>query len=375
MIEMIKQTKEDLKSHLKEQIQFLLRSGQSYDEGFTSEAKRLAVVIRVLLHDTRRSISLLKLLEKKNILFYDTAYEYDPYNLAPTTALVMMGVGPEGAKYIPPLDDDMRAHLNDRKVSFEKWWNKIVIADTNGNKLTRKDLILSVANTDGGAHIDPKLNKDYATLTKFNSLGWKYVSGEVEEDLLGSELASIRQINHEVLKSLKVEFPELFDNIKVDLKFSIRDINDSSKPHKKEIDYDDELDADSFRTYLKTSKTVEYWASYIESLGIKIEFIGVVSRNIEMLKMAGIETLAELDNLLEKSKEWGEKYLNGVYINICWEVSRERLSTDRSGIVSHFLIANFPDIFTDDILEMEFGYGNPEYFTIPAKMYNQNYQS
>ena len=57
----IRQTEEELKSHLKEQIQFLLKSAQSYDEGFTSEAKRLAVVIRVLLHDTKKSKSLLTL--------------------------------------------------------------------------------------------------------------------------------------------------------------------------------------------------------------------------------------------------------------------------------------------------------------------------
>ena len=59
-----RQTLDDLNSHLKEQIQFLLKSCQSYDEGFFSEAKRLAVVIRVLLHDTKDSYSLLTLLNK-----------------------------------------------------------------------------------------------------------------------------------------------------------------------------------------------------------------------------------------------------------------------------------------------------------------------
>lgn len=78
---MVRQTEEELKSHLKEQIQFLLRSAKSYDEGFTSEAKRLAVVIRVLLHDTNRSTSLLTLLQRKDMLFYDTAWDYDPNNL------------------------------------------------------------------------------------------------------------------------------------------------------------------------------------------------------------------------------------------------------------------------------------------------------
>lgn len=37
-------TKEELLSHLKEQIRFLQRSAASYDNGFEDEAKRLAVV-------------------------------------------------------------------------------------------------------------------------------------------------------------------------------------------------------------------------------------------------------------------------------------------------------------------------------------------
>ncbi len=64
----VRQTKDELESHLREQIEFLKRSSQAYDEGYTSEAKRLAVAIRLLLHDTQNSTSLLTLLEKKDIL-------------------------------------------------------------------------------------------------------------------------------------------------------------------------------------------------------------------------------------------------------------------------------------------------------------------
>lgn len=194
--------------HLKEQIDFLSRSADSYDNGYENEAKRLAVVIRVLLHDTGQSISLLRHLDKKDILFYDTANDYDPMNLAPTTGLVLIMSGPDGAKYVPPLDDNIRPQ--NRKVPFEKWWEKIVIADNQGNKLTRRDIILDVTNKEGGAHIDSKLNEEYARLVKNNTLGWKYVHGDEEGDMEGIELASIRQITYEVLKSLKDEFPEYF---------------------------------------------------------------------------------------------------------------------------------------------------------------------
>ena len=207
----VRQTEEELRSHLKEQIQFLLRSAQSYDEGFLSEAKRLAAVIRVLLHDTQSSTSLLTLLKKKGMLFYDTALDYDPRNFAPTMGLIMMRLGPDGAAYVPPLDDGPPKRYLKGKIPFEKWWNKIVFVDTKGNKLTRKDLVLAVSNKDGGAHVDPELDKAYADLTRFKSLGWVFVSNGVEKDFsTRPELASIRQITHEVLKSLKDEFSEYF---------------------------------------------------------------------------------------------------------------------------------------------------------------------
>lgn len=205
------QTEDELKSHLKEQIEFLRRSSQAYDEGFTSEAKRLAVVIRVLLHDTQNSTSLLTFLKKKDILFYDTSLDYNPHNLASTMGLIMMQIGPNDARYVPPLDDGPPTRYHKAKVTFKKWWNKIVFVDTKGNKLTRKDLVLAVSNKDGGAHVNPKLNKAYADMTRFDSLGWKFIGGGIEKNFATRpELASVRQMSHEVLKSLKDEFPEYF---------------------------------------------------------------------------------------------------------------------------------------------------------------------
>ena len=58
-------SEEDWLEHLDEQIDFLKASSTSFDTGFHGEIKRLAISVRVLVHDTSNSTSLLALLDKK----------------------------------------------------------------------------------------------------------------------------------------------------------------------------------------------------------------------------------------------------------------------------------------------------------------------
>ena len=39
------------------------------------------------------------------------------------------------------------------------------------NKFSRKNLILNVADTDGGTHVDPELDEKYMAFSRKNSLG------------------------------------------------------------------------------------------------------------------------------------------------------------------------------------------------------------
>jgi len=210
----IPQTKKDLLVHLKNQIAFLTNSARSYDKGFEAEAIRLAIAIRILVHDTSESKSLLTQLNKKDILFYDTASVFDPSNLIAHIGLVMIrmkgGMGISTGEYLAGLDDIPPNKLN-KKAPFNDWWNKIVIVDSDRNQFTRKSLILNVANKDGGAHVDSTLDEEYVALSRFNSMSWKIVVGGIESPFKNRpELASIRQMTHEVLKTLKDEFPEYF---------------------------------------------------------------------------------------------------------------------------------------------------------------------
>ena len=70
-------TKDDLRNHLIEQIALLKASSNSFNNGFEGEAKRLAIVVRTLVHDTDNSTSLLKPLNKKDILFNGSSNEVE----------------------------------------------------------------------------------------------------------------------------------------------------------------------------------------------------------------------------------------------------------------------------------------------------------
>lgn len=193
-----KQSKEDLYKQLEEQVNFIKISAEIYDHGYSKEAKRIAQAIRILVHNTERSYSLLKQLNiLNNAKFVDTSMERIKDNIITTWAGLTLI---QGNKHIPILDNNINSA---KKINFEKWWNGVVIVDSASNEFTRKKLVLYVANQDGGAHVDPKLDEIYASLSRDNSLEQKYSrDGTTFEDFEDTHLATIRQIGHEILKTL-----------------------------------------------------------------------------------------------------------------------------------------------------------------------------
>lgn len=200
--------------HLREHLGFLQASSASFDGGFHGEAKRLALTIRVLLHDTNSSKSLLGQLEYKfKMGFLDTARDANPKNLISHHGLVSLQVGGGKGRYHAQLDGNFPGTPN-RYVFFRDWWNKVVIVDSKKVQFTRRDLVLALANQDGGGHVDPALDEKYANLSRNNSVGWRYSNGVIETPFEGVELFSVRQIAFEVYKSIdrqlaKVKLPVL----------------------------------------------------------------------------------------------------------------------------------------------------------------------
>jgi hypothetical protein len=199
----IKLTREQLLLQFEEQVKFLQASAEAYDSGTHAEAKRMAATIRILVHDTYGSTrSLLGQLGLKTIQFYDGGLEIDPQNLIPTTGLTGMRMGPEGAQWVPrSLMPPGFSTLG--FVNFERWWTRPIIMDDEKITISRQQLVLTMADQDGGAHVDPALERTYARLSRQNSIGWTINGPSESKPFDGVELASVRQVTWEVLHSLE----------------------------------------------------------------------------------------------------------------------------------------------------------------------------
>ncbi len=183
----------------------------SYDKGLDSIGKHISLSLRVLLHHWRQSRSLLEQLGLRNKRFFDSAGPLNPNNLLTECNLVGLQVSTaDGGKYLATVQMG-ELPIAPQKKPFAEWWNDPVLKDDKGRFFSRRELVENVANTDGGAHVDPDLEKAYMDLSRNNSLGWIFSDGNIEQALSGRpELACMRQIAHEVLLTLKEHAPEYF---------------------------------------------------------------------------------------------------------------------------------------------------------------------
>lgn len=140
---------EDLSEHLKRQLIFLRNSVAAYDTGCVEEAIRIGVVIRVLCHDTPSSVSLLKQLGQKATLRLVTTSKTCSSELLSEMDYgeLMTGMIFGRTFEYAPIPEDSPAIL------CPDWWEQPVYI-RNKTPYTRKDVVLSAANKDGGAHVD-----------------------------------------------------------------------------------------------------------------------------------------------------------------------------------------------------------------------------
>lgn len=207
----IPQTKEDLNKQLQDQLNLLAVLADSYDAGNSVVAKSIATAVRVLVYDTQTSHSLLGQLGMKTRKFYDTSFPLesdvstDMIRVGSFCGLVGIAVGTKQT-FIPYLDDVPAQSFG--YVEFDEYWNRAIFVDQHNNSFTRKEIVLAVANQDGGAHVDPKIEEKYKQLARENALGWKTsTDGKIWNDSQGSELAAVRQIGHEILRTLVPKYP------------------------------------------------------------------------------------------------------------------------------------------------------------------------
>ncbi len=202
-------TIEDYKELISQQKLLLENSLNNYDGGCRSEYLRIAVIIRVLVHDTASSISLLNQANLKDQIRYYSTHNRELMNYDIISSLCTANVSgnllSKETNVVTLVPRLYEADLYARFIDFDTWWNETVIFSGQSSLDNRKNLILGASNKLGGAHIDREPSIILINLTKGTGLKQivKYGSTETFNLVKGDWIScSIRQIGFEILYTL-----------------------------------------------------------------------------------------------------------------------------------------------------------------------------
>lgn len=145
----------------------LLALCKGFDQGDEVLALPLATALRVLLHDTGKSISLLRAVGSKDQCLFVSTNERASRGLIQLGLVRKINIGVQDgqggeAKYWALCDQRYFSSPNTSSVMmpFNQWWDELVFENVN-HSLSRRDLVLAVANKDGGAHFDEEVESRY----------------------------------------------------------------------------------------------------------------------------------------------------------------------------------------------------------------------
>ena len=198
----------ELREELRSQLLLMHLACKHYDSGIEAAAKHIALSLRVLLYHHKQSKALLEQLRLLQHRYFNSSMPLNPRNLLPECNMVILRMSDAEGRYIPAVAAG-GSPFPGAWVPFYDWWNQRIVKDKDGNFFTRMDLVLHVADTDGGAHVDPELEESYMNFSRNNSLGWTFGNQDFRTAFLGRpDLACIRQIAEEVFKTVKTLAPD-----------------------------------------------------------------------------------------------------------------------------------------------------------------------
>jgi hypothetical protein len=194
-----------LKKILREQYNFLRKSCSEFDKGDKSEAKRIAVTLRVLAHNTSNSKSLISQLEevgnvKVKILSKNIGFASGLKYYVGASIRFKNGI----SSYEPMMD---LTHPGLRPINIDTWWEQGILL-INEVPFTRKDIMLSLVNKEGGAHVDPIQDVNFRRLTEGDLMLLRNSQGEGIE---GIELILARENGFYMMKCIENSFNSLLN--------------------------------------------------------------------------------------------------------------------------------------------------------------------
>lgn len=188
------------KEQLGRQLRFIERSSQSFDKGFLDEAIRIATAIRVLIHQTDRSDSLLHILGVRSTVKILSSIMRPDVSIG--VLCLFDGVSTLTMDGLEPNLDLSQA----KPVGVQFWWNEVAVVTGPEIIQTRKSIILTAANKDGGAHVDQVLTREYEDLMK-GMYSFTKRKGDAEEcrDISDHQFFALRVFANELLNSPELQ--------------------------------------------------------------------------------------------------------------------------------------------------------------------------
>ena len=171
------------------------RCDEFYEEGAVIESASVAALVRVLVHDTTQSVSLLTQMGAKNTTKFLGSQSTGKLYIAG----IMNGFYGLHARTRMPF----RACRETDMYEFDTWWTGQDFS-VAGHSFTRKELILAFANQEGGAHVDPNTDQRLQAI-RHSPSPWTVIDGDERFEMRGAEHGSVCAIGEEVLFSLTPE--------------------------------------------------------------------------------------------------------------------------------------------------------------------------
>ena len=188
----------EFENQLANHLRFIRNSCDEYDKGFTDEALRIAVSLRVLFHDTKNSTSLLTHLNRKEEVQLISTFATDQLKIPNTNinwhTVIPLMITSKGVK--PPLE----TWKTRRIIGVEEWWNEKIWVEGNFI-LSRRDIVLSAANQDGGAHVDSKPSNKTMKVKAGPVVTIKINGKLIENGLKNHHHPLLRQMAYEIINS------------------------------------------------------------------------------------------------------------------------------------------------------------------------------
>lgn len=191
-------------SELRRQLGFMRRSCEAFDQGDEDEAIRLSALLRIMFHTGGQSVSLITHLGLGDSKILSSSQGHGDWR--DYIAVQMSLTSTQPMRAIPLLGDKFS------ESSIKNWWEHESVFVYKGKRYSRRSLIRSAADKDGGAHVDEELEEYYEALcTGIDTIG---IVGQLEYSgqppfpqgvplyPQNVHLALLRQFSHEILASV-----------------------------------------------------------------------------------------------------------------------------------------------------------------------------